>query len=49
MTDEPLLKVFEALGRLQVPYMLTGSYASNIYGKIRSTFDADLVVAIQPV
>jgi len=26
--------------------MLTGSYASNIYGRIRSTFDADLVITL---
>jgi len=26
--------------------MLTGSYASNLYGAIRSTFDADLVIAV---
>lgn len=27
--------------------MLTGSYASNIYGRLRSTFDADIVLALQ--
>lgn len=28
--------------------MLTGSFASNVHGRVRSTFDADLVVALQP-
>ncbi|MBI5882092.1 MAG: hypothetical protein HZB91_03190 [Elusimicrobia bacterium] len=48
MSDEPLIAVLRVLDRLAVPYMLTGSYASNLYGRLRSTFDADLVVAIKP-
>jgi hypothetical protein len=46
VTDDPLFEILRLLTRLPVPYMLTGSYASNLYGAIRSTFDADLVVSI---
>ena len=46
MTDQPLVQVLRALAKLKMDYMLTGSYASNVYGKVRSTFDADLVIAL---
>lgn len=48
VTDASLGGVLDALGRLEIPYMLTGSYASNVYGRIRSTLDADLVVLLAP-
>ena len=38
------LAVIEALERAGFPYMLVGSYSSNLYGVPRSTKDADLVV-----
>jgi hypothetical protein len=45
MTSEDLLVVvFDALAALEVPFMLTGSLASNFYGVPRATQDADLVV-----
>ncbi|MCX5790538.1 MAG: hypothetical protein NTX64_18855 [Elusimicrobia bacterium] len=48
MSQETALKhLFVTLERLGIPYMLTGSYASNIYGRLRSTFDADIVIALQ--
>ena len=47
MADEPLGRVIAALNASGVEYMLTGSYASNVYGRVRSTFDADLVVALE--
>lgn len=43
---EALRRVLALLESLGTEYMLTGSYASNIYGRVRSTFDADLVVAL---
>lgn len=49
MTQETALKqLLVVLDRLGIAYMLTGSYASNIYGRLRSTFDADIVIALQP-
>lgn len=48
MSQEDILRrVFALLDELRVEYMLTGSFASNVYGRVRSTFDADIVVAIQ--
>ena len=37
------LQVVEALDKLRVPYFITGSLASAIYGVVRSTLDVDLV------
>lgn len=42
--DDALLAVLAALDSLAVPYMVTGSLASNLYGLPRSTHDADLVL-----
>ena len=45
MTSEEFLRaVFDALIALDVPFMVSGSLASNFYGVPRSTQDADLVV-----
>lgn len=44
--DGVLRDVLKSLGTLDIDYMLTGSYASNIYGRVRSTFDADIVVVL---
>lgn len=38
--------VIDALNVLDIPYMLTGSLASNMYGVVRATQDADFVVQI---
>jgi hypothetical protein len=43
---EQTAAVVDALNELQVPYMLTGSLASNTYGIVRSTQDADFVVQV---
>lgn len=43
-SDEALVAVIDALDHLGLPYMLTGSLASNFHGIPRSTRDADLVV-----
>lgn len=49
MTDELeiLRLVSERLGRQNVPFMLTGSYAMAYYATPRMTRDLDLVVALQ--
>jgi hypothetical protein len=45
MTSEDLVViVFDALARLGVPFMVSGSLASNFYGVPRATQDADLVL-----
>jgi hypothetical protein len=45
--ESSLFLVFtRRLDRLQVPYMLTGSIASTIYGEPRLTNDVDIVIEI---
>jgi hypothetical protein len=43
-SDDAVLLVVRALNEMEVPYMLTGSLASNMYGVSRSTKDADFVL-----
>ena len=38
-------RLVEALDRAQIPYMLTGSFASSLHGTPRATQDIDLVIA----
>lgn len=45
-SNEVVAKLVAALERLQVHYMVVGSYSSNVYGVARSTKDADLVVQL---
>lgn len=42
--EDALDAVLETLDEQGIPYMVTGSFASNLYGRIRSTQDADVVV-----
>jgi hypothetical protein len=42
--DDVLGRIAAALGMAGVPYMLTGSYASSIYGTGRATYDVDFVI-----
>lgn len=41
-----VLRLIVLLDRLQIAYMLVGSYSSNFYGRPRSTHDADFVVVL---
>jgi predicted nucleotidyltransferase len=41
---ERVIAIVATLKRLHIPYMITGSLASNLYGIIRSTADADIVI-----
>ena len=41
-----LFQVIDALEALEIPYMIVGSFASNYWGRPRTTHDADLVVEI---
>ena len=46
MLPEPLavtIKVTETLEKLDIPYIISGSLASTIYGMVRTTQDADIV------
>lgn len=43
---DAVLQVIEAFNTLQIPYMLVGSYSSNMWGTPRSTNDADLVIEL---
>jgi len=42
--DEAAVVVIDALEALAIPYMVVGSFSSNVYGVARSTHDADFVV-----
>ena len=44
--EDTVVTVIDALTALGVPYMLSGSLASNFYGVPRSTQDADLVLEL---
>lgn len=49
MTEAELLAdVLVRLNNLQIPYMLTGSMASNYWGIPRTTHDLDFVIALPP-
>lgn len=43
--SEVLRQISSALDASGVPYMLTGSFASSLYGRPRTTQDLDLVIA----
>jgi hypothetical protein len=38
-------RVITALERVQIPYMVTGSFASSAHGQVRGTRDIDVVIA----
>jgi len=42
-----VLRLIAVLDELSIPYILVGSYSSNLYGRERGTKDADFVVVIQ--
>jgi hypothetical protein len=46
--QEIVQRVFESLEAASIPYVLVGSFASNIYGIVRSTKDADFVIQVVP-
>lgn len=45
--EDLVVAVFDALDALHVPFMLSGSLASNFYGVPRATQDADLVLELE--
>ena len=46
--NQIMAKVVDALDRCNVPYMVVGSFSSNMYGVERATLDADLVLQLHP-
>ena len=46
--DDATLAVIDALEMLGIPYMVVGSFSSNVYGVPRSTHDADFVIQLGP-
>jgi len=42
--EDVLLLIIEKLERYGINYMITGSFASNLHGVPRATFDADIVI-----
>jgi len=44
--NEAVLRVVDTLDALSVPYMVVGSYSSNVFGIARSTLDADFVLEL---
>jgi len=51
MQNEPVevtLKVTAVLEKLAVPYLISGSLASTLYGMVRTTQDSDIVTKMKP-
>ena len=49
MTPEHALELhLSKLDECGIPYMITGSFASNIHGLPRATQDADIVIEVEP-
>jgi hypothetical protein len=42
--EEALGIVIDKLNEQRIPYMIVGSFASNLHGVPRTTHDADLVI-----
>lgn len=45
---ELLTKIAEILGRLKIPYIVTGGVAVSIWGRVRYTADIDVIIEITP-
>lgn len=45
---EVLFEITGALQQANIPYMVVGSFASNLYGTARATYDIDLVISATP-
>lgn len=51
MLNEPLEVTFKVTGTLEalaVPYLISGSLASTLYGLVRTTQDSDLIAQMRP-
>ncbi len=43
---EVIKKVIKDLERLKIPYFVTGGFAVSVWGRIRTTHDLDVIVAV---
>ena len=48
MSEDALKLLLSKLDECGIPYMITGSFASNIHGLPRATQDADIVIEVKP-
>ncbi len=46
--EEALALVLSKLDQFDIPYMITGSFASNVHSLPRATYDADVVIELAP-
>jgi len=46
-SDEVVQRLLEELSASQIPFMVVGSFSSNVYGLVRSTRDVDVVVVLE--
>ncbi len=46
--NDIVAKVIAALDRCKIPFMVVGSFSSNVYGVERTTQDADFVMQLEP-
>ncbi|MGH9720395.1 MAG: hypothetical protein ACRD8O_09295 [Bryobacteraceae bacterium] len=44
---EPFLRLLEVFDRLEIPYMVSGSVASGMYGQVRMTGDVDFIARVR--
>lgn len=47
--EDLIVKVAAILDRLSIPYAITGGYAVSVWGRLRATFDIDVIVELSPV
>lgn len=48
MLEHDLLVFIRKLNQLAAPYMVTGSWATTLYGKPRMTHDVDIIIHLEP-
>ncbi len=51
MQNEPIevtIRVTQVLEKLNIPYLISGSLASTLYGMVRTTQDSDIVAEMKP-
>src|SRR5947209_17501673 len=47
-SEQIVRRILDSLDSVGIRYVLVGSFASNVYGVVRSTLDADIVVQTAP-
>lgn len=44
--EEVIKKVIRDLETQKIPYLITGGFAVNVWGRIRTTHDLDIIIAV---